>query len=223
VLAVVLGISIMLSYFGINVTAFVTVLGLGGLAISLAAQDTIADAIAGFIVLVDQPFRIGDRIEIQGVGTWGDVVDIGLRTTRIRTRDNRLVIVPNSTIAKNQVVNYTFPDPQYRIQTHVGIAYDTDIEEARRVIIDTVREVEGVLPDKPVDALYVEMGDSAMIFRVRWWLESYEDTRQMYDRVHTALQHALDEAGIECPFPTQTLNLQVEQQVAEQTAAESSS
>ncbi len=215
VLVIILGLTVLLSYFGVNVTAFATVLGLGGLAISLAAKDTIADAIAGFIVLVDQPYRIGDRIEIQEVGTWGDVVDIGLRTTRIRTRDNRMVIVPNSVIGKNQVINYSYPDPQYRIQTHVGIGYGTDIEKARQIIVDTVRQVEGVLADKPVDALYIEMGDSAMIFRVRWWIESYRDTRRMFDKVHTALQHALDEAGIDCPFPTQTLNLLVEPQALE--------
>jgi MscS family membrane protein len=210
VLLGLVGLTILLSHFGVNVTALATVLGLSGLAISLAARDTIADAIAGFIILVDQPFRIGDRIEIPGVDTWGDVVDIGLRTTRIRTRDNRMVIVPNSVIGVNQVINYTYPDPRYRIQTHVGVAYGTDIETARRVMVESVRGVEGVLADKPVDALYVEMGDSAMIFRVRWWIESYADTRRMFDRVHTALQKALDEAGIESPFPTQTLNLKVE-------------
>ena len=211
IVLVLFGLIVLLSHFGVNISGLAAALGLGGLAFSLAARDTIADAIAGFTILVDQPFRIGDRIEIQGVGTWGDVVDIGLRTTRIRTRDNRLVIVPNSTIGSNQVINYTFPDPRYRIQTHVGIGYGTDIELARAIIVDTVQQVEGVLQDKPVDALYVEMGDSAMSFRVRWWIESYEDTRRMFDRVHTVLQRALDEAGIESPFPTQTLNLQVEQ------------
>jgi MscS family membrane protein len=215
VVLVLLGLSILLSYFGVNVTAFATALGLGGLAVSLAAKDTVADAIAGFIILVDRPFRIGDRIEIQGAGTWGDVVEIGLRTTRIRTRDNRLVIVPNSVIGANQVINYSYPDPQYRIETHVGIAYGTDIEAARQILVDTVRQVEGVLPDRPVDALYVEMGDSAMVFRVRWWIESYRDTRRMFDKVHTALQRALDEAGIECPFPTQTLNLNMRREAPE--------
>jgi small-conductance mechanosensitive channel len=209
VVVAVTAIIILLSHFGVNVTAFAAALGLGGLAFSLAARDTVADAIAGFIILVDRPFRMGDRIEIQEVGTWGDVVDIGLRTTRIRTRDNRLVIVPNSIIGSNQVINYTYPDPQYRIETHVGVAYGTDIETTRRIVVDTVRSVEGVLPDRPVDALYIEMGDSAMIFRVRWWIESYVDTRRMYDRVHTALQQALDAAGIDMPFPTQTLNLEV--------------
>jgi small-conductance mechanosensitive channel len=210
VLIVLSGIIVLLSRLGIDVSAFAAAIGLGGLAISLAAKDTIADAIAGFIILVDRPFRIGDRIEIQEVGTWGDVVDIGLRTTRIRTRDNRLVIVPNSTIGSNQVVNYTYPDPRYRIQTHVGVAYGTEIEMARRLIIETVLKVEGVLQEEPVDALYIEMGDSAIIFRVRWWIGSYEDTRRMFDRVHTTLQQALDEAGVESPFPTQTLNVQLE-------------
>jgi MscS family membrane protein len=210
IVLVTVALSILLSYFGINVAALTAALGIGGLALSLAAQDTLSDAIAGFIILADRPYRVGDRIEIQGVGTWGDVVEVGLRTTRIRTRDNRMVIVPNSLIGKNQVINYTYPDPRYRIQTHVGVAYGTDIETARRVLVEAVRGVEGVLPDKPVDALYHEMGDSAMIFRVRWWIESYADTRRITDRVHTALQEALDEAGIECPYPIQTVNLQVE-------------
>ena len=212
---VMIGLTILLSHFGINVTALVATLGILGLALSLAAQDTLSDAISGFIILADQPFRIGDRIEIQGEGTWGDVTEIGLRTTRIRTRDNRMVIVPNSLIGKNQVINYTFPDPRYRIQTHVGVAYGTDIETARRVLIDAVRGVEGVLPDKPVDALYNEMGDSAMIFRVRWWIGSYEDTRRIIDRVHTALQEALDVAGIVSPYPTQSLNLHFDPETTE--------
>jgi MscS family membrane protein len=214
IVVIMVGVIILLSHFGVNVTALTATLGIAGLAFSLAAQDTLADAISGFTILVDQPFRVGDRIEIQGLGTWGDVVDIGTRTTRIRTRDNRMVIVPNSIIAKSQVVNYTYPDPRYRVQTHVGIGYDMDIEVARHLIVDTVRQVEGVLPDRPVEALYIEMGDSAMVFRVRWWIESYIDTRRVFDRVHTALQKALDAAGIDMPFPTQTLNVQFRPEAA---------
>jgi small-conductance mechanosensitive channel len=212
----VVALSILLTHFGVNITAFAAALAVGGLALALAAKDVIADAIEGFIILVDRPFRIGDRIEIQEVGTWGDVTEIGLRTTRIRTRDNRVVIVPNSVIGANQVINYSYPDPRYRIQTHVGVGYGADLEAARRIIIDTVRQVEGVLPDKPVDALYIEMGDSARILRVRWWIESYVETRQMVDRVHTAMERALDEAGVEMPFPTQSINLRLEPETAKQ-------
>ena len=210
VFVVVAGGIVVLSHFGVNVTALTASLGIAGLALSLAAQDTLSDAISGVIILLDQPFRVGDRIAIAQENTWGDVVEIGTRTTRIRTRDNRMVIVPNSLIGKSQVVNYTFPDPQYRVETHLGIAYGTNIEEARRIIVETVQKVPGVLTDRPVDALYNEMGDSAMIFRVRWWIESYVDTRRVYDRVHTALQEALDAADINMPYPTQTVNLKVE-------------
>lgn len=206
---IVLSLTAVLSRFGVNITAFAAALGIAGLGFALAAQDTIADAIAGMLILADRPFRVGDRIEIEAIGAWGDVVDIGFRTTRIRTRDNRLVIVPNSTISKNEIINYSYPDPQYRIETHIGIAYGSDIEHARRVIVDTVRGVEGVLLDKPVEALYVEMADSDMKFRARWWIDSYVDTRRMFDKVHTALQNALDEAGIVTPYPIRELHHQL--------------
>jgi small-conductance mechanosensitive channel len=204
-----------LDSFGVNVTALIAALGIAGLALSLAAQDTLSDAIAGLVILTDQPFRVGDRIEIEEIGTWGDVVEIGTRTTKIRTRDNRMVIVPNSTIGNNQVINYTFPDPRYRVQIDIGIGYGTDIDMVQQLIIDTVREIDGVLPDKPVDAIYNEIGDSTMIFRVRWWIESYTEKRHMYGLVNTALQEALDAAGVDMPFPTHTTNLEIGEETAE--------
>ena len=214
VVVLMIAATVFFSHYGINLTAVMGAAGIAGLALSLAAQDTLSDVIAGYTILIDRPFRVGDRIEITDLGTWGDVVEIGGRSTRIRTRDNRLVIVPNSTIAKSQVVNYTFPDPTYRIQMDIGIGYGQDIERVRQIIVDTVRDVKGVLPDRPVDALYNEMGESAMMFRVRWWIQSYEDTRQFYDRVNTALQNALDEAGIESPFTTYDIHLKTEAETA---------
>jgi small-conductance mechanosensitive channel len=137
-------------------------------------------------------------------------VDIGLRSTRIRTRDNRMVVVPNSQIGKSLVVNYAYPNDQYRLQIHVGVAYGTDIEKARKIMVEAVQKVEGVLPDRPVEALFLEFGDSALIFRVRWWLESYVDTRRMFDRVNTALYNALKKENIQLPFPQ--LDVHVQQQ-----------
>jgi len=206
----IIGITILLSYFGVNITSLTTALGIGGLAISLAAKDTVSDAISGLIILVDQPFRVGDRIEIQGVGTWGDVTEIGLRTTRIRTRDNRMVIVPNSIIGNNQVINYSYPDPRYRIETHVFIDFDEDVEMIRQLLIKALRQVEGVLPDKPVDALFIDMTQGPIKFRLRWWIESYVDTRRMFDRVHTAIKHALEKAGIGSPITSDNINLMID-------------
>jgi small-conductance mechanosensitive channel len=200
-----IGLIMLLSHFNVDVSALVTTLGITSLAIALAAQDALSDTISGFTIMMDRPFRIGDRIQIQDLGTWGDVVDIGLRSSRVRTRDNRMVVVPNSVIGKSLVVNYAYPDTQYRIQIHIGIAYGSDIEKARQIMVETVQEVEGVLAEHPVEALFLEFGDSALMFRIRWWIESYEDTRRMFDRVNSALYHALNEAGIDIPFPQQVV------------------
>jgi small-conductance mechanosensitive channel len=208
---IIVGLVMILSINNVNVDVLIAALGLGGLALSLAAQDSIANMISGVILLLDKPFRVGDRVEIQGIGTWGDVVDIGLRTTRIRTRDNRLVIIPNLKISSDQVINYTFPDPRYRVQLDIEIAFGQDIEKVRQIIIEAVENVEGVIPYKPVEALYIEIGDTSMVFRVRWWIESYEDTRQIYDRVNTALQKALDDAGIEGGVPLYDIHIMNEE------------
>jgi small conductance mechanosensitive channel len=120
--------------------------------------------------------------------------------------------MPNSAISRNQVINYSYPDNRYRMQTHVGVAFGTDVERARRVIIDAVRQAQYVLPDEPVEALYVEIGDSEMIFRVWWWIDFRRDWERAYDGVHTALHNALIEAGIESPYPSQSLNLDVDDQ-----------
>ncbi len=202
----IVALIILLSHFDVNVSGLVATLGIGSLAIALAAQATLADTISGFVIMLDRPFSIGDRIEIQDLDTWGDVVDIGLRSSRVRTRDNRLVIVPNSVMSKSLLVNYSHPDTTYRIQIELPISYSADVEHVRETIIEAVRGVEGVEPDRKVEALFLHFGDSGMIFRVRWWLDSFVDTRRMFDSVNTAIIHALDEAGIEIPNPVRDLN-----------------
>lgn len=200
ILTVIVAI-ILLGHFNIEVSGLVATLGIGSLAIALAAQATLADTISGFVIMLDRPFRIGDRIELQDLDTWGDVVDIGLRSTRIRTRDNRMVIVPNSVIGKSLIVNHSYPDTLYRIENNVGVAYGTDVEHVRQVLVEAVKKVEGVLKDRPVEAFFMEFGDSSLVFRVRWWLDSYVDTRHMFDKVNSAIYKALNEAQIEIPFP----------------------
>jgi small-conductance mechanosensitive channel len=211
ILLVVIVAIIVLGHFEVEISGLVTTLGIGSLAVALAAQAALSDTISGFIIMADRPFRIGDRIEILELGTWGDVEDIGLRSTRIRTRDNRMVIVPNSVVGKSLVVNYAYPNTEYRIEIHVGVAYGTDLEHARKTLVDAVSQVDGVDPAHPVEALFLEFGDSALVFRVRWWLDSYVDTRRMFDKVNTAMYIALRQAGIEMPFPQRDVHLKFQE------------
>ena len=194
-------LTMVLRHFNVEVSGLVATLGIGSLAIALAAQASLSDIFSGFVIMIDRPFRIGDRIELQDLDTWGDVDDIGLRSTRIRTRDNRMVIIPNSVIGKSLIINHSFPNSHYRIDIHVGVAYGTDIEVARQVLIDAAKGVEGIRPQDPVEALFLEMGDSALLFRLRVWIESYVDTRRIVDKVNSAVYKALNQAGISMPFP----------------------
>jgi len=197
----------LLSEFGIEPAALVTTLGVGSLAFAFAAQGTLSDIIAGFMILIDQPFKVGDRIEVLDISTWGDVTGIGLRSTRIRTRDNRMVAVPNSVIGKGLVVNYSVPDTVYRVETHVGIAYGSDVEMARKVMVDAVASEDWVMVDQPIEALLLEFGDSALIFRVRCWIEHYIDTRRIIDQLNSALYEALNREQIIIPFPRRDVRL----------------
>ena len=123
------------------------------------AQANLTGAINGFIILFDRSFRPGDRIENNDLNTWGDVIESGMRTTRIQTRDNRMVIVPNPKIGKSQIVNYSYPDPHYRLQLDFLVSDEHDLEEIRAIMIDAVQGVGGILTDQSVNALVQEIGD----------------------------------------------------------------
>jgi small-conductance mechanosensitive channel len=206
---IIVGGFVLAGYFHINVLSISAALGLTGFAVALAAQDTIANIISGLVIMFDGPFKIGDRIEVSGLDTWGDVVEIGIRSSKVLTRDNRLVIVPNSTIVDSAVVNYSLPDTTYRLQSDIGIGYTMDIAKVQVLIKDTVRQLESVLPDKPVDVWFTEFGDSSMTFRVRWWVASYAEKRRSTDSVNAAIQELAEREGIDMPNPTYALENKV--------------
>jgi small-conductance mechanosensitive channel len=204
----IIALIVLLGHFGIEPSAFVATLGIGSLAVALAAKETLSDIIAGFMILLDQPFAIGDRVELLDIDTWGDVTEIGLRSTRILTRDNRMVTVPNSVIGKGLIVNYSDPSTVYRVETHVGLAFGVDVEKAREVLIDSLTSEEWVMSEKPVEALMLSIGDSALVFRVRCWIENYMDTRRVIDKMNTTIYHALANAEIEMAMPQRQVYVQ---------------
>lgn len=209
-LLAMVGISTLLAYFfGLNLLAAAGVLGLTGFAISLAAQDTITNIISGIVIMFDAPFTVGDRIDVPALDTWGDVTDIGLRSTKVVTRDNRLVIIPNSAVVDNQVVNYSLPDATYRLEIDLGIGSGMDIPWVKEELENAVRGVEGVLPDKPVDILFTGFGDSSNTFRVRWWVSTPGEKRRVTDGVCAAIQKTANEKGIDMPVPAYALDNRV--------------
>jgi small-conductance mechanosensitive channel len=197
-----LALIVLLEHFGITgpaLTASLTALGIGGIIIGFAAQTTLADMIIGVVLLIDRPFRIGDRIRLEKLDTWGDVIEIGWRSTRILTRDNRLVIIPNSIIGKDMVTNYSIPEKHFRIETELVILSGPDIENIRKLILEALENETWIIRSKPVQVLFLGFADLGIKLRVRCWIENYMETRVLEDRLNTVVYNVLINTNVKMP------------------------
>ena len=178
-------------------------LGLGSVAIGFAFKDIFENFFAGMLILFRQPFSINDHIEVDGIE--GIVEDITIRDTLVRQTDGQPVIVPNSVLFKNPVTVRTDRDKR-RVTVMCGVAYDEDVDAAREVIEQAVHKVDSVDTDKPVQVFAQSFGASSIDFEVTWWTGSQPvDVRKSRDAIVAQVKSALDEAGIEIPYPYQTL------------------
>ncbi|WP_051363603.1 mechanosensitive ion channel family protein [Deinococcus murrayi] len=186
----------------LNAASLFSALGVGGVAIGFAFKDIFQNLLAGLLLLVTRPFRIGDQI-ISGSHE-GTVEDIQVRATLLRTYDNRRVVIPNSELYTNRVVVNTAHD-RLRLAVAVGIGYGDDIPKAKRIILNTLAQVEGVRTDPPPTVLVREYGDFSVNLEVRFWIDPpiRREAVEVQDRVLEALKPALLSAGIDLPFPTQ--------------------
>ncbi len=181
-----------------------TTLGLGSVAIGFAFKDTFENFLAGILILLREPFQMGDFIECEGAE--GKIERITIRDTHIRQTDGQLVVVPNAQLFHNPVTVRTNQEVR-RTSIVCGVAYGEDIDRARAVIYKAVREVDLVRDDvRDVQVFAMAFGASSIDFEIAWWTGSLPvDIRRSRDKVVAAIKRALDEEGIEIPFPYRTL------------------
>jgi small-conductance mechanosensitive channel len=199
-----------LKHFGYDILSLLTAFGIGSLAIGLAAKDTLANMISGFTLMIDRPFRIGDRIQLAS-GQWGDVVDIGLRSTRMQTGDNTLLIIPNSDLCNSTVVNMAFPDVKGKGRINLGVAYDSDVKLVKSQLVQIAGEVPEVLSDPPPEAFFVSFGDSALNVSLFFWVEDYTKVFAASDMLNNLIITRFRETGIVIPYPIRTVLLEKEE------------
>jgi small conductance mechanosensitive channel len=193
------------SQLGINVAAALAGLGVAGIAVGFAAQETIANMIAGFLVFWDRPFRVGDFITTHD--TYGQVYEITMRTTRIRTQENTFVVIPNKNLIGELLVNHSMYG-ELRVNVPIGIAYKEKIAEARRVLLPILARIDGVLSRPAPDVVALELGNSSVNLHARVWIADASIERPISFAVLEACKVALDDAGIEIPFPHLQLYLE---------------
>jgi len=197
-------LSMLLQHFGVNVASLVVSLGVGSLAVGLAAQDTLSNMFAGFAILLDRPFRVGDRIQL-ATGEVGDVQSIGMRATLIKTAEETLVIVPNSLLVKERLVNLSRPTRHIVTRVEVGVAFGSDLRKVKQVLADAVGRSPRVDHAREPVVLVTRLHESAVNFVVMFWARDYAEQGLARTEVYEAVHDGLTAAGIETPRPTRII------------------
>ena len=202
VLVVSVGAIYAIDLLGVRVGPLIGALGVGGIAIAFAAQDILQNFIAGLLLQLRRPFRLGEQV---GSGEYEGVVqDVNLRTVVLQTYDGLTVYLPNAEVLKNPIVNYT-RTALSRTDITVGVAYDTDLVRARTVLLEAAGGAEGVAVQPPAEAWVDEFGESSIDIVVRYWHAADIASRwRVRSSVAVAVKAGLDAAGITIPFPQRT-------------------
>ncbi|MFW5746138.1 MAG: mechanosensitive ion channel family protein [Nanoarchaeota archaeon] len=200
----VLAILYVLAVWGVQIMPLLASLGIAGLAVALALQPTLANIFSGISLVIDQTFSLGDIIKLE-TGEVGTVHHIGLRTTRIRTFDNEIIIIPNNNLANSMLQNYLQPDPSIRVNINFGVEYGTDPEYVKLFVIEELRQIPNMDEEKDVQVWFTSMGDNALSFTARFWMPDISQKWAAQQEGMTRIYRRLYQEGIGIPFPQRTI------------------
>ncbi|MBC8198863.1 MAG: mechanosensitive ion channel family protein [Desulfobacteraceae bacterium] len=194
-----------LDILGVNVMPFIAGAGVIGIAIGFAAKDTLSNLIAGVLLIIDRPFEIGDRIEVwnapAGSASWGDVIGIGLRATKIRTTDNIVIIIPNNEIMTRDIVNYTIITSKIRVRINIGVAYDADMKKTKEIIKRVADSADWISKEPPPNVVVKNFGESSVDLQLRVWIDDARKRMDTISYITDRVKDEFDKEGIEIPYP----------------------
>ncbi len=209
-----IGLLVILGVLGISIAPLITALGVGGLALALALQDTLANLFAGIHILVEKSIRPGDFVRLEA-GHEGIVEDITWRTTRIRTLPNNIVVIPNNKLSQSVVVNYSLPDKTMALAIPISVGYSTDTERLEGILLqvvrDAIKEVPGLLPEPaPAVRFMPGFGASSLDFTLICQIRDFADQVNVQHEIRKRVLRRFREEGIEIPYPQKTVYLRDE-------------
>ena len=191
---------------GVDAASIVAIIGSAGVAIGLAVQGSLSNLIGGILILILKPFTVGDYISDAGSGKEGTVIEIKIFHTRLRTFDNKIVVLPNGNLANNVIVNVT-KEKTRRIDILCGISYSADTNKAKEALLNMLKEDESVLKDKEYRVVVSALKDSCVELTVRFWVKS-KDYWDAYYRITENTKKTLDKENISIPFPQLDVHIQ---------------
>ena len=205
------GFLILLNHLGIAIAPILTALGVGGLAVALALQDTLANLFAGFHILIERPVRIGDYVKLSS-GEEGYVADVGWRTTRLRMLPNNIVVIPNKKMTESILTNYSLPEKQMSLQIPISVGTDSDPARIERILVEEAKkgcgEIPGLLAQPEPAARFVPgFGASSLDFTLICQVAEFKDQVDVQHYLRKRIFDRLKAEGIEIPYPTRTVYL----------------
>lgn len=211
---IAVGLTIVLGAMGISITPLITALGIGGLAVALALQDTLANMFAGLHILAEKSIRVGDVIRLES-GQEGRVDDITWRTTRVRMLQNNMVIIPNSKLSQSIVTNYSLPDKNMSVSIRVSAGYSSDPEKIERVLVGlakkAVGEIQGLLEHPEPSVRFIPgFGESSLDFTLNCQVSEFADQYLVQHELRKRIFKMFRDEGIEMPFPSRTVYVREE-------------
>lgn len=204
-LLVIIGILIILAILQIRITPMLAGLGIAGMAIALAMQDTLSNIFSGFYLMADRPFKLEDRLVLD-TGELCEVKDIGLRSTRLyNVIDHTLIVIPNLEVSKMKIVNLSEPDVKLKVRVPIGVAYGSDMDKVKKVLVGIARQTPMVLQDPPPVVLFNEFSDCSLNLQLIVWIDDIKEKLTVIDCINSMIKRRFEQEGIEIPFPIRTI------------------
>jgi len=204
-----IALTIVFQHFNIKATGLMASAGIASIAFALAAKDTLANLISGVILMFDRPFKRGDRITLPS-GGWGDVMEIGLRSTKVLSFEQKVIVIPNAEIAKSEIVNHSVPDQKIKVKHGVGVAYGSDMRKVKAIIHGILKSHPEILNDPPADVFFTAFGDSSLDLTILFWLSNFRDRLRVLDDVNMAIKDKFEVNNIEIPFPQRDIYIRAQ-------------
>ncbi len=204
-LIMLMGCMVAFQFIGIDLSGLMVIFGALSVGIGFGLQNLTSNFISGLILLIERPIRVGDRVTIGD--TEGDVVEINIRSTEIRSLNNISIIVPNSEFVSSQVINWSHGDLKVRIDIDVGVSYNSDLDTVLRCLNEVAQENKDVLKDPPHEVLHMGFGDSSWDMRLRAWIPNPKKHNNVRSDINCAIVRKFRDNTIEIPFPQRDLNV----------------
>jgi len=199
VILIIFAILYILNVWGVEITPLLAGLGIAGLAVALAIQPTLSNIFSGIAMILDDSIRVGDLVNIDA-NTKGKIQKIGLRSTKIVTFDNELVIVPNTKFADSYIQNIALPEPKSRVTIPFSVAYGTDINKVKTIVLDEIKSINKACKTPEPKLRFIDMGASALNFKAFFYVETYDDRADAIDEANTKIYNILRKNRIEIPY-----------------------